>query len=292
MRHLFFISLVLAAAAQSPLFADDKLEDALNHQYKGHIYTLRSAMTATTQQYNSRGNSPTASALGPWTVDGRLLIKKIKLEANKLVVEGQRSGVEFEAKKGTLVPAKLDQKVKLEISLDQPLDSAEHAHAILGHIFAFTQEDFVASVPQLWKKYLTGNLESYSADGQQMTFKRPARGPQKLRPLDPACGPQKLEPLDGIYHVGNGVSAPRPTYSPDPDYSVVARANKFQGTAVFTIVVGPDGNVHNVQLTQPLGLGLDETSAEMIKTWKFEPAKRNGEPVAVEVSVEVEFHLF
>lgn len=280
MRHLFFISLVLAAAAQSPLFADDKLEDALNHQYKGHIYMLRSAMTATTQQYNSRGNSPTASALGPWTVDGRLLIKKIKLEANKLVVEGQRSGVEFEAKKGTLVPAKLDQKVKLEISLDQPLDSAEHAHAILGHIFAFTQEDFVASVPQLWKKYLTGNLESYSADGQQMTFKRPARGPQKL------------EPLDGIYHVGNGVSAPRPTYSPDPDYSVVARANKFQGTAVFTIVVGPDGNVHNVQLTQPLGLGLDETSAEMIKTWKFEPAQRNGEPVAVEVSVEVEFHLF
>lgn len=279
MRCLLFTLLLFVAAGQTCLSADDKLEDALNHQYKGHIYTLRNAMTATTQQYDSRGNSPTASALGPWTVDGRLLIKKIKLEANKLVVEGQRSGVEFEAKKGTLVSAKLDQKVKLDISLDQPLDSAEHAHAILGHIFAFTQEDFVASVPQLWKKYLTGNLESYSADGQQMTFKRPARD-------------QKPEPLDGIYHVGNGVSAPRPTYSPDPNYSVAARANKFQGTAVFTIVVGPDGNVHNVQLAQPLGLGLDETSAEIIKTWKFEPGKRNGEPVAVEVSVEVEFHLF
>lgn len=291
MHRLFFISLLLAAAAQAPLFADDKLEDVLNHQYKGHIYTLRQPMTAGTQHYDSLGNSPTASALGPWTVDGRLLIKKIKVEANKLVVEGQRSGVEFDAPKGTLVPAKLDQKVKLEISLDQPLDSPEHAHAILGHIFAFTQQDFVASMPELWKKYLTSSLESYSADGQQMTFKRPARGPQKLRTLDPARG-QKPEPLDSIYHVGNGVSAPKPTYSPDPDYSVVARANKFQGTAVFTIVVGPDGNVHNVQLTQPLGLGLDETSAEMIKTWKFEPGKRNGEPVAVEVSVEVEFHLF
>lgn len=291
MRCFLFTLSLFVTVGQTLLLADDKLEDVLNHQYKGHIYTLRQPMTAGTQHYDSLGNSPTASALGPWTVDGRLLIKKIKVEPNKLVVEGQRSGVEFDAPKGTLVPAKLDQKVKLEISLDQPLDSPEHAHAILGHIFAFTQQDFVASMPELWKKYLTSSLESYSADGQQMTFKRPARGPQKLRPLDPVRD-QKPEPLDGIYHVGNGVSAPRPTYSPDPNYSVVARANKFQGTAVFTIVVGPDGNVHNVQLARPLGLGLDETSAEMIKTWKFEPGKRNGEPVAVEVSVEVQFQLY
>jgi TonB family protein len=274
--------LLLLIAAPSFATADSSLQDALNQQYKGHIYTLRQPMTAPTQQYDSLGNSPTASALGPWTIDGRLLIKKIKLEAKRLVVEGQRSGVKFDFKKRTLVPAKLDQRVKLEISLNQPLDSADQAHTILGHVFAFTREDFIASVPEMWSKYLISYLESYSDDGQQMTFKE--RAPPGAKKPEP--------PPSGVNHVGNGVTAPIPKYTPDPSYSDAARAKQFQGKAVFSMIVGPDGSVYSVKLTQPLGLGLDETSAATIKTWKFEPAKRNGEPVAVEVSVEMEFHLF
>lgn len=281
MSHRLFSLLLLMVAPKLLAAADSSLQDTLNQQYKGHIYTLRQPMTAPTQQYDSLGNSPTASALGPWTIHGRLLIKKITLESNRLVVEGQRSGTKFDFKKRTLVPVKLDQKVKLEISLNQPLDSVEQAHTVLGHIFAFNREDFMASVPELWSKYLTSYLESYSDDGQQMTFKGRPPEPKKPEP-----------PSSGVYHVGNGVTAPKPKYTPDPSYSKEARAKQFQGTAVFTIIVGPDGNVHNLRLAQPLGLGLDETSAAMIKTWKFEPAKRNGEAVAVEVSVEVQFNLY
>jgi len=29
-----------------------------------------------------------------------------------------------------------------------------------------------------------------------------------------------------------------------------------------------------------------------VKLWKFEPAKLNGSPVAVQVNVEVNFHLY
>ena len=40
------------------------------------------------------------------------------------------------------------------------------------------------------------------------------------------------------------------------------------------------------------GMGLDEKAIAAIHTWKFEPARRNGVAVAVQVSVEITFRLY
>jgi len=96
----------------------------------------------------------------------------------------------------------------------------------------------------------------------------------------------------GVYRVGGGVSAPRVLYAPDPNYSDEARKAKYQGTVVLWVIVGPDGRVHDVRVQRTLGLGLDEKAIEAVRTWKFEPAKRNGQPVAVQVNVEVNFRLY
>src|SRR5215470_11728602 len=167
-RSLFILSLVIAAAKFLP--AANSLEDVLNRQYKDRTYTLRQPMTAPTQQYDSQGNSPTASALGPWTIYARVLIKKIKLEPTRVIVEGQRIGMESDPRVGALVPVKLKNKVDLEISLDHPLESAEQFHAILGHIFAFSKRDFVASLPDFWRSYIQRYVKSYSGDGTIIEF--------------------------------------------------------------------------------------------------------------------------
>lgn len=96
----------------------------------------------------------------------------------------------------------------------------------------------------------------------------------------------------GLFHVGNGVSAPVPIYSPDPDYSEEARKAKYQGTVVLIVIVGPDGRVHNARVSRQLGMGLDEKAVEKVMTWKFKPATKDSKPVAVEVSVEVQFNLY
>lgn len=96
----------------------------------------------------------------------------------------------------------------------------------------------------------------------------------------------------GVYRVGGGVSAPRVLYSPDPEYSEEARRAKYQGSVVLWIVVGPDGGVRDVRVVRTLGLGLDEKAIEAVRKWKFEPAKKNGQPVAVQVNVEVNFRLY
>src|SRR3954462_5508045 len=45
----------------------------------------------------------------------------------------------------------------------------------------------------------------------------------------------------GAYRVGGGVSAPRPLFAPDPEYSEEARKAKYQGVVVLWVIVGPDG---------------------------------------------------
>jgi TonB family protein len=96
----------------------------------------------------------------------------------------------------------------------------------------------------------------------------------------------------GAYRVGGGVSAPRPLFSPDPEYSEEARKAKFQGVVVLWVVVGPDGRVHDMRVSRSLGLGLDEKAMEAVKQWKFDPARKDGQPVAVQINVEVNFRLY
>ncbi len=96
----------------------------------------------------------------------------------------------------------------------------------------------------------------------------------------------------GIYRVGGGVSAPRAIYSPDPEYSEEARKAKYQGTVVLWLIVDQAGRPRDIKVMRSVGLGLDEKAIEAVKTWKFEPARKDGHPVAVQISVEVDFRLY
>jgi protein TonB len=97
---------------------------------------------------------------------------------------------------------------------------------------------------------------------------------------------------DKVYKMGRGVSVPRAIYQPDPEYSKKARKKKLQGTCLLSIVVGADGKPHDIRVTRPLGPGLDEEAIKAVQQWKFEPARKDGQPVAVEVVVEVNFKLY
>ena len=96
----------------------------------------------------------------------------------------------------------------------------------------------------------------------------------------------------GAFRVGGGVSAPKAIFSPDPEYSEEARKANFQGSCVLWLVVGPDGKPRDVRVDRtPLGFGLDEKAIETVRRWRFKPAYKDGKPVAVQINIEVTFHL-
>lgn len=96
----------------------------------------------------------------------------------------------------------------------------------------------------------------------------------------------------GTYRVGGGVTAPRTIYAPDPEFSEEARKAKYQGTVVLWCVIGPDGRPRDIRVHRSLGMGLDEKAVEAIREWRFEPGRKDGVAVAVEVNVEVNFRLY
>lgn len=96
----------------------------------------------------------------------------------------------------------------------------------------------------------------------------------------------------GVFRVGGGVSAPKIIYQPDPEYSEEARKAKYSGTCMLWLIVGPDGKPRDIRVARTLGLGLDEKAVEAVKTWRFEPAMKDGKPVAVMINVEVSFRLY
>ena len=96
----------------------------------------------------------------------------------------------------------------------------------------------------------------------------------------------------GAYRIGNGVSAPRALETPDPEYSEEARKAKYQGVVVLWLIVGPDGKPRDIKVTRPLGMGLDQKAIEAVNRWRFEPAMKDGRPVAVQINVEVNFRLY
>jgi protein TonB len=44
-------------------------------------------------------------------------------------------------------------------------------------------------------------------------------------------------------------------------------------------------------VTRPLGMGLDEKAVEAVRQYRFKPAMYQGHAVAVQIVVDVEFHL-
>ena len=109
----------------------------------------------------------------------------------------------------------------------------------------------------------------------------------------PGIGPGRLGGIGGdVYRIGGGVTAPRPIYDPDPEYSDEARKAKYQGVVVLWVVVGTDGLPKDVRVARSLGLGLDEKALDAVRKWRFEPARMDGRPVAVQLNIEVSFRLY
>jgi len=95
----------------------------------------------------------------------------------------------------------------------------------------------------------------------------------------------------GPFRVGGGVTAPVVLHKVEPEYSEEARKAKYQGTVLLYIEVDSSGRATNIHVQRSLGLGLDEKAIEAVKQWKFKPGYKDGKPVTVAATIEVNFRL-
>lgn len=95
----------------------------------------------------------------------------------------------------------------------------------------------------------------------------------------------------GVMSVGGGVSAPQVIHSVQPEFTAEARQANYEGTVSIQLIVDSQGNPQDVHVTRHLGMGLDQKAIEAVREYRFRPAIYQGHPVAVEMVIEVGFHL-
>ncbi len=96
---------------------------------------------------------------------------------------------------------------------------------------------------------------------------------------------------DQVYRIGAGVSPPHVVSKVDPVYTPEAKDAKVEGAVKLSVVVGSDGVAHDINVIEPLDAGLDVKAVEAVQKWRFEPAMKDGKPVAVKATIEVNFRL-
>jgi len=142
-----------------------------------------------------------------------------------------------------------------------------------------------ATTSELYAKFLEqqGRADEGKSLRDQAALVWKAEG-AKAKPVRP-------DTASTAFRVGNGVTAPSVLYKADPEYTEEARLAKYQGTVVVSAEIGTDGLAYNMKAVRGLGLGLDEKAIEAISQWKFKPGTRNGQPVPVLATIEVNFRL-
>ena len=117
----------------------------------------------------------------------------------------------------------------------------------------------------------------------------PLRAPSSATP--PASPRVFVPPPAGSYGIGNGVSPPTIVSKVEPEYSELARTARREGEVVLQTVVDENGLPQNIHVIRSLGFGLDEKAIEAVQKWRFKPAIKNGKPVALLSTIEVNFPL-
>src|SRR5262245_15339998 len=91
---------------------------------------------------------------------------------------------------------------------------------------------------------------------------------------------------------GNIVSPPEILFYTDPFYTRIAREKKVEGTVKIEGAFDANGCMKVVRIIKTIGFGLDENALAAVRSWRFSPAKRNGEePIEAHAQIDVDFSL-
>jgi TonB family protein len=288
-RHSRFskwnVTVVLLAMLLPLRFAwADGVEGQLKSDYVDKVLTLRHFYGGEHLRFHADGTLQGDAEVGSWTVDAQIAVKEVRLRGGLLIVQGRRIYRVFDyqlkpqdelmtidhnhdkpSKDAEKILRSLSVEIEIELPSEKP-DQKDISSAIHG-VFLTDSESMIDVVPSYWRAYFAGQ------EGK------------------PQSATKSEEP---IYRAnpGSGVSLPHATYQPDPEYSEEARELKHQGTVLISLVVDASGTPIDLQIQRPTGLGLDEKAVAAASTWKFEPAQKDGKPVAVAISIEIQFNLY
>jgi TonB family protein len=87
-----------------------------------------------------------------------------------------------------------------------------------------------------------------------------------------------------------GIDAPRRVIDAMPAYPALARTSRVSGIVILEATIDVHGDVTATRILRSIPL-LDQAATDAVRSWKYAPARLNGEAVAVLLTVTVNFTL-
>jgi TonB family protein len=304
-RLIVFLWLAFLAA---PAVCQTDLEQHLRDQYQGKTFVLRGFYAGNSLHYDSTGTLWDGLPGGDWTVDGAIHVEDIQVSRDHVTIHARRLHLGWMHDSGLTELHDLvgkdkqdqeknerkDRAVEIVADLGPGQRTTETADAVVARIFLNSQDSLADLVPDYWKPCIRV-AASNGGDKSYQSCRFPAEFlaiPGVAAHSDLTDRPENDLVSGSALKVGGGVKPPRAVFQLSPEFTDEARKAKFQGTVNLGLVVDAEGLPADIHIRDPLGCGLDAQAVHTAKTWKFNPAEKEGHPVAVQITVEVEFRLY
>jgi protein TonB len=108
-------------------------------------------------------------------------------------------------------------------------------------------------------------------------------------PSQPAPRVVRAAPL-GPVRISSITATSIAIYKPIPVYPALARAARVEGTVVLEATISKSGSIENLRVVSGPAM-LRQAALDAVSQWRYRPYLLNGEPVAVETTVNVVFNL-
>ncbi len=258
----------------------------------GRPLYLRGFWQADQLYFDGSGALTSKSGRGPVTLSG-IEVNSVTMSGDFLIIQGHRIALARRADGGpglerrpisstthlewSLMPG--DRKnfhAPEEIKIVVEPDKSGEFEAALERIFADGLTALSSSVPVYWKCF---------ADGYFI----PAVPDKDVREEVLKCvKPPEASPAQAGGEGPHEMKAPV-LISSTPAHFSTASDLRVHGVSLIHVRVTNTGMPVGLQVVQALGAGLDEAALQAVSTYRFQPATRDGVPVAVDLNVEVRF---
>lgn len=240
-------------------------ESEILSKYQGKTLFLRGLWTCGRISFHADGQVVKDCHHGPVTEVG-FLLDSVKLNGSGLRLDGHRQTFDFD-NKGHLQPKKTGGKVRIDIEGKPGQDYG----VALAAAIASDLGELAPSLPEAWQRWAlvsAGRPAPEYGSGIVHMADRKSRGTHK------------------------GVVPPKVLHAADPQFSDQARHEKYSGEVEVYLVVDENGRPQHISIARPTGHGLDESALEAVSKYRFQPATRDGQPVAVDIFINVNFQIF
>jgi len=253
--------LPLLLLLQGPGSGSDKtIQETLNKKYARQLLTLRGFLSGTPILFDAGGKMLSGGKPGIFTLDGTLRVEALNVAPDKIEIRARHVFLEYNSKTRKLDEFATNDRIRLEFARKPGVAPEIGLDAVL-----LPMDRLVAEVPVYWKRFVLGE--------------------SNLLPIvDPVTGVAVARASEDQGLV------PKLVHQVTPVYPEILRGYGTVRSVVLRVVVDERGRPEVADIAEPAGFGLDQSAADAVHQWEYEPAKKDGKAVKTYFRVRVNFN--